>query len=431
MLNKGFLISFLFFGIISFSQVVHIPIGQKSTGNGEVSLELINRYQHYKGKTKNENDSYDSAINSPKSVNYSIDGKKFYVQSLEGYTTAVYDAKTKKKIKTIKHVFDKSNQELFKNNETTAFGYEFLVKRDKYNQFSGKPVESCFSHNGKYLWVTYYRRDYDSNASCPSAVAIIDTEKDEIVRVMPTGPLPKMIACSPDNKFIAVTHWGDNTLGIINIQSQDPMDFSYHKHCIVDYQMKMEFGGKHVDRDSDCGYCLRGTVFTPDGNFLLVGKMGGAGGVAVFDANTYELLGTVKGMESNVRHLVINGDNLFLSANSPGKVQKCDWRSFVKARIQNEEKEIQFREFESVFVGSGARTIVTTSDGKYVFAAVNNGSKIVAVRTKDMNVVAEIPADSYPVGMDISSDDSELIVTAQGKSGGGGNSVMVFSLKFK
>jgi DNA-binding beta-propeller fold protein YncE len=431
MLNKCFLISFVFFGVISFSQVVHIPIGQKSTGNGEVSLELINRYQHYKGKTKNENDSYDSAINSPKSVNYSIDGKKFYVQSLEGYTTAVYDAKTKKKIKTIKHVFDKSNQELFKNNETTAFGYEFLVERDKYNQFSGKPVESCFSHNGKYLWVTYYRRDYDSNASCPSAVAIIDTEKDEIVRVMPTGPLPKMIACSPDNKFIAVTHWGDNTLGIINIQSQDPMDFSYHKHCVVDYQMKMDFGGKHVDRDSDCGYCLRGTVFTPDGNFLLVGKMGGAGGVAVFDANTYELLGTVKGMESNVRHLVINGDNLFLSANSPGKVQKCDWRSFVKARIQNEEKEIQFKEFESIFVGSGARTIVTTSDGKYVFAAVNNGSKIVAVKTKDMNIVAEIPADSYPVGMDISSDDSELIVTAQGKSSGGGNSVMVFSLKFK
>ena len=431
MLNKSFLISFVFFAVISFSQVVHIPIGQKSSGNGEVSLELINRYQHYKGKTKNENDSFDSAINSPKSVNYSIDGKKFYVQSLEGYTTAVYDAKTKKKIKTIKHVFDKSNQELFKNNETTAFGYEFLVKRDKYNYFSGKPVESCFSHNGKYLWVTYYRRDYDSNASCPSAVAIIDTEKDEIVRVMPTGPLPKMIACSPDNKFIAVTHWGDNTLGIINIQSQDPMDFSYHKHCVVDYQMKMDFGGKHVDRDSDCGYCLRGTVFTPDGNFLLVGKMGGAGGVAVFDANTYELLGTVKGMESNVRHLVINGDNLFLSANSPGKVQKCDWRSFVKARIQNEEKEIQFKEFESIFVGSGARTIVTTSDGKYVFAAVNNGSKIVAVRSNDMKIVAEIPADSYPVGMDISSDDSELIVTAQGKSNGGGNSVMVFSLKFK
>ena len=40
-------------------------------------------------------------------------------------------------------------------------------------------------------------------------LAIIDTDKDEIVRVMPSGALPKMIATSPDNKFVAVTHWGE------------------------------------------------------------------------------------------------------------------------------------------------------------------------------------------------------------------------------
>lgn len=421
-----YFITLTFFGI---SQVVSIPIGQTSSGSGEVKLTLVNRYQHYNAKPINKSDIYDKAINSPKSVNYSLDGKKFYVQSLEGYTTAVFDASTKKQIKTIKHVFNAQNQVLFKNSETTAFDYKFPKKREHYNYFKGKPVESCFSHNGKFLWVTYYRRDYDENAECPSAVAIIDTEKDEIVRVMPTGPLPKMIACSPDNKFIAVTHWGDNTLGIINIESENPMDFYYHKHCIVDYQMELDFGGKHVDRDSECGYCLRGTVFSPDGQFLLVGKMGGAGGIAVFDANSYQLIGTVKGMKPNVRHLVINGENLFLSANSPGYVQKCNWRDFVKSRVENEEKEVQFTNFESVYVGSGARTIVTTSDAKYLFAAVNNGSKIVAVRTSDMKVVAEIPADSYPVGMDISADDKELIVTAQGKSSGGGNSVMVFSVR--
>ncbi len=424
------LICFITITFFGSTQVVRIPIGKTSSGSGELKLTLVNRYQHYNGNPKSKADSFDEAINSPKSVNYSLDGKKFYVQSLEGYTTAVYDAATKKRIKTIKHVFDAKNQSLFKNGETTAFDYKFSKTKENYNYFSGKPVESCFSHGGKYLWVTYYRRDYDSNAECPSAVAIIDTEKDEIVRVMPTGPLPKMIACSPDNKYIAVTHWGDNTLGIINIESENPMDFFYHKHCVVDYQMELNFGGKHVDRDSECGYCLRGTVFSPDGQFLLVGKMGGAGGVAVFDANSYQLIGTVKGMQSNVRHLVINADNLFLSANSPGYVQKCNWRDFVKSRVENEEKEIQFTNFESVFVGSGARTIVTTSDGKYLFAAVNNGSKIVAVRSADMKIVAEIPADSYPVGMDISPDDKELIVTAQGKNDSGGNSVMVFKITF-
>ena len=410
------------------TQVVHIQIGQKSKGSNEVSLELVNRYQHNYAKPSNDNDSYDVSINSPKSVNYSLDGQKFYVQSLEGCKTVVYNAKTKKKIKTIEHSFDASNQNLFKNNETTVFDYKYNRTLSNYNIFKGKPVESCFSHNGKYLWVTYYRRDYDSNAECPSALAIIDTEKDEIVRVMPTGPLPKMIACSPDNKFIAVTHWGDNTLGVINIESENPMDFYYHKHLVVDYQMKLDFGAGHVNRDSECGYCLRGTVFTPDGDFLLVGKMGGAAGIAVFDAKTYEFLGTIKGMQSNVRHLVINGEFLYLSANTPGMVQKCSWRAFVKSRVQNEGKEVAFNAFESVSVGSGARTIVTTSDGKYLFAAVNNGSKIVVVRTNDMKVISEIPADSYPVGMDISSDDKELIVTAQGKENGGGNSVMVFKI---
>jgi DNA-binding beta-propeller fold protein YncE len=410
------------------AQVVHIQIGQKSKGSNEVTLELVNRFQRNYAKPSNENDSYDVSINSPKSVNYSLDGQKFYVQSLEGCKTVVYNAKTKKKIKTIEHSFDASNQNLFKNNETTVFDYKYNRTLSNYNIFKGKPVESCFSHNGKYLWVTYYRRDYDSNAECPSALAIIDTEKDEIVRVMPTGPLPKMIACSPDNKFIAVTHWGDNTLGVINIESENPMDFYYHKHLVVDYQMKLDFGAGHVNRDSECGYCLRGTVFTPDGDFLLVGKMGGAAGIAVFDAKTYEFLGTIKGMQSNVRHLVINGEFLYLSANTPGMVQKCSWRAFVKSRVQNEGKEVAFNEFESVSVGSGARTIVTTSDGKYLFAAVNNGSKIVVVRTKDMKVISEIPADSYPVGMDISSDDKELIVTAQGKENGGGNSVMVFKI---
>ena len=111
-------------------------------------------------------------------MNYSSDGKKFYIQSLEGGNTLVFDALTKKKIKSIKHEFTAANQNLFKDGESNVFDYKYNLTKANYNIFTGKPVESCFSHNGKYLWVTYYRRNYDSNASCPSAVAIIDTEKD-------------------------------------------------------------------------------------------------------------------------------------------------------------------------------------------------------------------------------------------------------------
>ena len=429
-MKKGILLAIVFiqFGQIQ-AQITRIKIGRESDTTKELSLKLVHRYQAYNMRPSIAADVFDTTINSPKSVKYAKDGSKFYVQSLEGYTTSIYDAISKKRIKTILHKFNAANDSLFKDGETTIYDYPYKQKRTNKNDFSGKPVESCFSHGGKYLWVTYYRRSFDPIAQSPSAVAIIDTEKDIIVRVMPTGPLPKMIACAPDNKRISVTHWGDNTVAIIDIDSENPFDFKYVKHSVVDYKMSTNFSSSHVNRDASCGFCLRGTTYTPDGQFIMVGRMGG-GGIAIFDAVNYDYLGTVFGMMSNVRHLVVRDEYLYISCNRPGYVQRCKWRDLVKTRLETDEKKVSFSEFENVYVGTGARTIVLTSDGKYLFACANNVSKIVAVRTSDMKVVAQIPADSYPVGMAISADDSELIVTSQGKSGRGGNSVMVFALTY-
>jgi DNA-binding beta-propeller fold protein YncE len=82
-------------------------------------------------------------------------------------------------------------------------------------------------------------------------------------------------------------------------------------------------------------------------------------------------------------------------------------------------------------VGTRARTISLSPNGKYVFAAVNNQSKVVGVSTATMKKVVEISADSYPVGMAASPDGKHLIVTAQGKNNGGGNSVMIFGVKYR
>jgi len=423
-------IMFLFWYGNCFSQTYHVPMYTQTTFQAEVGMKLVHRYQRFNPLQNQPPDEYNVHINSPKSVNFSIDSSKFYIQSLEGHETIVVNAQTLNPIKVISHTFNQASNKLFKAGENTVFDYPYTVAVKQPNHFSGKPVESCFSHNGKYLWVTYYRRSFDANASCPSALAIIDTQADSIVRVMPTGPLPKMITCSPDNRYIAVTHWGDNTLGIINIQTENPMDFKYIKHCIIDHKLPLNFGGKKVNRDAVCGHCLRGTVFTPDGKFLLVGKMGGTGGIAVIDAETFELLGTVIGMKTNVRHLAIANDYLYLSANGPGYVQRINWRYLVKERIQQKENPVFLNDFETTYVGMGARTIVLTADGSYLFAAVNGTSKVVAVRTTDMKVVGEVMADSYPVGMDLSQDNTKLVVTAQGKGGKGGNSVMVYQLTF-
>ncbi len=413
-------------------EVINIPIGTVSNpADAEVKLELIERFQHYKSKTNSSNDHFDRNINSPKSALFSPDDKKLYVQSLEGYETLVYSADSFEKIKVIEHTFDNDDVDLFQ--DTSVFDYKYRYRRSDYNIFSGKPVESTFSHNGKYLWVTYYRRSFDRNAVSPSAVAIIDTENDSIVRVMPTGPLPKMIAASPDNKYVAVTHWGDNTVGIIDISSNDPQSFRYVKQFVVDQKMKLDFDPEEkVDRDNGCGFCLRGTVFTPEGDYLLVGRMGGNGGIAIFNMDSLKYKGSVWGMKINIRHLVINNDWLILSSNIPGYVQKAKYKDVIDVRLSCEDKMCYFKEWESVFAGKGLRTISASSDGKYIFACANNESKIAVVRADDMKVISEIQVDSFPVGMDLSNKDKFLVVTSQGRSKvGGGNSVMVFKVEFQ
>ena len=247
---------------------------------------------------------------------------------------------------------------------------------------------------------------------------------------MSIAALPKMIVCSPDNKMIAVTHWGDNTVTLIDITSSTPERFSYIDNIAIDSRLKLKYSSSaRIDRDHNCGNCLRGTIFTPDSKYILIGKMGG-NGIAVLDVKNRKYIGTVTGMKPNIRHLLIKNSFLYLSINQSGFVQKTSLIDFIdhfSGKLKNEP----YTKWGNAFVGLGARTITLDKNGKYLFAAINNESKVVIVRTSDMKVIAECDADSYPVGMDLTEDGQWLLVTAQGRIGGGGNSVMVYKVSYK
>ncbi len=415
-------------------QFPKVKIGTLSAGSAEVQLKLVSRIQSYNASPKRSQDIYDPSINSPKSVlilEKVVGGKpvkKLYVNNLEGGTTTVYDMNDSlKKIAEIKHTFSANDAALFK--ETEFPGYRFKSRTTNPNIFTGKPVEMCLSNNHKYLWVPYYRRDYDKLATEPSAIAVIDDDSDKIVRVFPTAPLPKMVACSPDDHFIAITNWGDNTVHLIDISSGDPAEFHYAAHFVVDYRLNLDFKNpKVINRDQDCGLCLRGTVFTPDSNYLLVGRMGG-GGIAVFDTRKKKYLGTIFGTRKNVRHLVINGEYLFLSSNKDGVVEKTRWKDLLYFFLANRpQKQAVYTNWKTAFSGFGARTITVTADGAYLFANANLDSRISIVRLKDMVTIGSIPADPYPVGMALDEDNKYLVVTAQGRHEKGGNSVMIYQI---
>lgn len=407
-----------------FAQTVrHSKVGDKLSINGALSLTLVTKHQNYNWSDRG---TIDGDISSPKSVKFRPDGKKYYVNSLEGGRTVVYDAITHKKIKVIKHIFKGTENNLWAK-PSGLFPFRKYLKNQ--NSFMGKPVESTFSHSGRYLWIPYYRRSYDINAQDPSAVAIIDTERDTIIRMMETGPLPKMITVSPNGRTLAVTHWGDNTVGLIDISSKKPEDWHYTSCAIIEHKLKMDFSTTNsINRDAVSGLKLRGTTFMPDSKYLLVSCMCGTG-IAVVNTENGKYLGMIYGASNNVRHLLIKNGYLYLSANMPGKVQRIPLDSITNA-IKHIQRHTTVKGWQTCQVFTGTRTISSSPSGNYIFAACSYSSQLAVIDTRTMKCIGQTVVDSYPVGLDISPDGRTLITTSQGSGGLGGNSVNVFKVDY-
>ena len=129
-----FILTFPLFGQVT------ADIGDKSEESTSITLTLSHRFQNYKSSGLHKNDHYDRSINSPKSVKILDAKKKFYIHSLEGYTTSVYSLENFKLLKTIEHKFNETNKAVFQ--DTFYFKQDFRTKSSDWNTFKGKPVES-------------------------------------------------------------------------------------------------------------------------------------------------------------------------------------------------------------------------------------------------------------------------------------------------
>ena len=261
----------------------------------------LRTFELHPGEPRYGVDVRDPDVLSPKSVRFSRDGAKLYVNALEGGTTLVYAWPSLRKLHRIVHRFGPADSALF-GGARTVFGYPYhgLPPGGDPNVFVGRPVESALSADGRWLFVPYYRRSFDRSAQSPSALAVVDAESDRIVRVLPTGPIPKYVAASPDGRLLAVTHWGDNTVGLLDVASGDPARFRYVARLVVERALdQTPFGG--ADRDTACGYCLRGTVFTPDARTLLVARMHGGGVAAQSGALRHAISRALVDADPNLR----------------------------------------------------------------------------------------------------------------------------------
>ena len=291
----------------------------------------------------------------------------------------------------------------------------------------GKPVEMAFSHEGRYLWVPYYRRSTDPRSAGPSAVAVIDTRSNRIARVIPTGSLPKFVAVAPDSKRVAIVHWGDNTVLTFDTASANPAQWSEQAHWVVGRRLNL--GSVGGDRDRNCGFCLRGATFTADGRHFLVGRMGG-GGIAGFDVASGRYLGTVRSVAPTPRHLVLSRDGatLWVTSNVSGVLTQFHTDELVNALKAAEGRDVPGPGGKTLNVGAGARTVAVSEDERWAFVATNSSQRVVAVDLRNWTVVTHASASPFPVGLAISPDGCHVVSTSQGRAGkGGGNRVDVFA----
>lgn len=394
-----------------------------------VKLSLVHRWQSYNAKPEFKNDHYDQDIFSPKSVSFAEVGDMAFVQSLEGAKTLFFKSDGSEKVSIVKHSFNREDVEKLAD-KTATFNYKKDLKM--LSGFTGKPVESVVTHNGKYLWATYYRKNYDELGQLTSAVSVVDIKENKIVRIMGTGPISKYIEKSPDQKWLAISNWGDNTVGLYDISSPTPAGFKEHQLLVV--EKKHSLKNLKGNRDKDCGFCVRGLAFSHDSQYLFVTRMKG-GGISIYrkdDKNNFEFFGTIMGMQPGPRdiHFSKDGKDIFIGCNSSGTIVKVPFKNVTDLFDGKKGSKIDITgtdfKYSKKFVGLGVRSFKVHPKFDYLFLTSNNGSEIIIAKSTDLSVLGRVPVDSYPVGLSISPDGKYLWVTSQGKESQGGNSVSVF-----
>jgi len=406
---------------------------------GAPALTLVARRRGLelgKETMRTPSDIIDARIRSPKSVRFSPDSQELYVEALEGSRTLILSQDGLDDRDSILHAFNRLTEPLF---PPLAPG-----QKRNFNHFLGKPVETELTHGGKFLWVPYYRRSFDTHSREASAMALIDTSARKIIRVLPTGPISKGVRASRDGHWLAVSHWGDNTVGLWDISGDDPERF----HLAARFAAGSPLNLKKIsgDRDVNCGLCVRGLEFSEDALRLWVTAMRG-GFVAEFDLRqlpALPLFGSPRilyrglGQAPRDIELTADGKSLLTSCAKTGTISKIELEKEMPfpddgdrapAFLPSKPPTVSVHA-DSVRLSGGVRSIRISPDDRHVYAAINGTSRIGVISLDGkLEIAASIATDPYPVGLDISPDGHWLAVTAQGKKGMGGDSLSIYRIQ--
>ena len=293
---------------------------------------------------------------SPKSVAASGTGYVTAQNMMYRHSVTVYDAHRLKLLKTIPD-----------SARLSRLGYP-----DYPGVSRGAPVEAAFSSDGRYAYVTNYSMygagfgPEGSDTCSPSSgydrsfVYRIDMESLSIDRAYRVGSVPKVVAVTPDDRYVLVSNWCSYDLSVVSTRLR-----------------------REVKR-IPIGPYPRGIAVSPKGNAAYVAVMGGNHLVRV-DLRRWTTSSLPVGAGPRAAEFHPSDRYIFVSLNAEGRVAKLDLKTgAVRAKV---------------YTGSAPRIEPRDADGLALYVVNYESGTVTKLRTSDMKELQTVSACYHPIGI--------------------------------
>lgn len=334
-----------------------------------------------------------------KSVIFNSTGSKLYSMNLESMSVFEFDQQKR----TITRQFK------FKPHKGLGWDY---ATHSPISSFEEKPVEACFSHRDKILWVSLHNAAgivpllpdtiLKKDPKIPFKKTYIvqsglTTKKDSTyLPFIYTGKTPKVIARTADNKYLLVSNWHSKTVSVLSMNDSVP-----------------PFG--KVIKTIPTSAIPRGIAVDDKNNKSYVAIMGGTS-ISVINNQTWEIEKNIK-VASTPRHIIMDTTgHLFVSYNSIARIGCID-----AATGQT---------LFSAATNSQPRTIALSKNHQFLFVTCysSNMVDVFKINKNSFTKLYSLECKGKPVGVDIYEDEQKVEAWVCNYSGG---DLKVFTFKKK
>ena len=309
---------------------------------------------------------------SPKSVASSGTGLVFAQNMMYRHSVTVYDSRTLELEKTIPDTV-----------RLAEFGYKRFSGTSQ-----GAPVEAAFSPDGEHAYVSNYSMygegfGPEGEDSCTPAsgydrsfVYRISLETLEIDDVYRVGAVPKVVAATPDGRFVLVSNWCTWDLSVISTRA-----------------------GREVRR-IPMGEYPRGIAVSPQGDAAYVALMG-EGSLVRVDLETWETSVIPIGAGPRALEIDPSGGRLYATLNAENRVARLNLRT---GRVKK------------VSTGTLPRSLAIADDGKALYVVNYESGTVSKLRTSDLEVLQTVDACYHPIGITYDAPTQRVWVACYGGS---------------